>query len=124
MRSTTRRRSDTSPVKKLFLLAFAVVYTLVVCLGCFTNTDANGLVRERRRSIIGEDEGFFFVSANPGGAEEDDKLLRLELELEKAKSDLSHARKEKRSVEEKLNVDLNEMRRTKREVELLSLIHI
>ena len=118
MRSTTRRRSDTSPVKKLFLLAFAVVYTLVVCLGCFTNTDANGLMRERRRSIIGEDEGFFFVSANPGGAEEDDKLLRLELELEKAKSDLSHARKEKRSVEEKLNVDLNEMRRTKREVEL------
>ena len=78
--SITRRRSDTSPVKKLFLLAFAVVYTLVVCLGCFTNTDANGLMRERRRSIIGEDKGFFFVSANPGGAEEDDKLLRLELE--------------------------------------------
>ena len=118
MRSTTRRRSDTSPVKKLFLLAFAVVYTLVVCLGCFTNTDANGLMRERRRSIIGEDEGFFFVSAEPGGAGEDDKLLRLELELEKANSDLSHARKEKRAVEEKLNVDLNEMRRTKREVEL------
>ena len=122
MRSTTRRRSDTSPVKKLFLLAFAVVYTLVVCLGCFTNTDANGLMRERRRSIIGEDEGFFFVSANPGGGKEDEDedtlLLRLERELEKAKSDLSHARKEKRSVEEKLNVDLNEMRRTKREVEL------
>ena len=118
MRSTARRRSDTSPVKKLFLLAFAVVYTLVVCLGWFTNTDANGLMRERRRRIIGEDEGFFFVSAEPGGAGEDDKLLRLELELEKAKADLSQARKEKRAVEEKLNVDLNEMRRTKREVEL------
>ena len=118
MRSTHRRRSDTSrSVKKLFLLVFA----FVVCLGCFTtNTDANGSMRERRRNIIGEDEGFFFVSANPnGGAEEDEnELLRLELELEKEKSDLSHARKEKRSVEEKLNVDLNEMRRTKQEVEL------
>ena len=81
---------------------------------------ANGLMRERRRrTVVGEGEGFFFVSANPGGKEEDeDKLLRLERELEKAKSDLSYARKEKRAVEEKLNVDLNEMRRTKREVEL------
>ena len=125
MRSTThRRRSDTSrAVKKLFfLLAFA----FVVCLGCFTttNTDvANGLMRgRRRRVVVGEGEkGFFFVSANPAGGKEDDEdtlLLRLERELEKAKSDLSHARKEKRAVEEKLNVDLNEMRRTKREVEL------
>ena len=39
-----------------------------------------------RRRIVGEDEGFFFVSANPGGAEEgDERLKRLELELEKAK---------------------------------------
>ena len=127
MRSTThRRRSDTSRagVKKLFfLLAFA----FVVCLGCFTttNTDvANGLMRgRRRRVVVGEGEkGFFFVSANPAGGKEDEDedtlLLRLERELEKAKSDLSHARKEKRAVEEKLNVDLNEMRRTKREVEL------
>merc|ERR1712216_769305 len=70
MRSTTtwRRSENTSPVKKLFLLAFGVAYTLVVCLGWFTNTDANGLMRERRRRIIGEDEGFFFVSAEPGGA--------------------------------------------------------
>lgn len=120
MRSTHRRRSDTSrAVKKLFLLAFA----FVVGLGCCTtNTDfANGLMRGRRRRIIvGEDiEGFFFVSANPTrGKEDENKLLRLERELEKAKSDLSYARKEKRAVEEKLNVDLNEMRRTKREVEL------
>ena len=127
MRSTThRRRSDTSRagVKKLFfLLAFA----FVVCLGCFTttNTDvANGLMRgRRRRVVVGEGEkGFFFVSANPAGGKEDEDedtlLLRLERELEKAKSDLSYARKEKRAVEEKLNVDLNEMRRTKREVEL------
>ncbi|CAL6375355.1 unnamed protein product [Bathycoccus prasinos] len=120
MRSTHRRRSDTSrAVKKLFLLVFA----FVVCLGCFTtNTDfANGLMRERRRRIVvGEGEGFFFVSANPtkGAGEDENKLLRLERELEKAKSDLSYARKEKRAVEEKLNVDLNEMRRTKREVEL------
>lgn len=117
------RRSDTSSVKKLFLLAFVVVYVfsvVVVCGGgCFTDVvERNGLMRGRRR-IVGEDEGFFFVSANPGGAEEgDERLKRLELELEKAKSDLSLARKEKRSVEEKLNVDLNEMRRTKREVEL------
>merc|ERR1711990_225753 len=127
MRSTThRRRSDTSRagVKKLFfLLAFA----FVVCLGCFTTTNidvANGLMRgRRRRVVVGEGEkGFFFVSANPAGGKEDEDedtlLLRLERELEKAKSDLSHARKEKRAVEEKLNVDLNEMRRTKREVEL------
>ncbi|CAL6371913.1 unnamed protein product [Bathycoccus prasinos] len=84
---------------------------------CANINSNDGLMRGRRR--IGEDEGFFFVSANPGGAEEEDeRLKKLELELEKAKSDLSHARKEKRSVEEKLNVDLNEMRRTKREVEL------
>ena len=120
MRSTRARRSDTSrAVKKLFLLVFA----FVLCLGCFTtNTDfANGLMRERRRRIVvGEGEGFFFVSANPtkGAGEDENKLLRLERELEKAKSDLSYARKEKRAVEEKLNVDLNEMRRTKREVEL------
>jgi len=123
MRSTHRRRSDTSrAVKKLFLLAFAVVFAFVVGPGCFTtNTDfANGLMRERRRRVVvGEGEGFFFVSANPTrGKEDENKLLRLERELEKAKSDLSYARKEKRAVEEKLNVDLNEMRRTKREVEL------
>jgi len=124
MRSTHhRRRSDTSrSVKKLFLL---LAFAFVVCLGCCTtNTDflANGLMRgRRRRVVVGEGEGFFFVSANPEGGREDveDKLLRLERELEKAKSDLSHARKEKRcAVEEKVNVDLNEMRRTKREVEL------
>ena len=123
MRRTHRRRSDTSrAVKKLFLLAFAVVFAFVVGPGCFTtNTDfANGLMRERRRRVVvGEGEGFFFVSANPTrGKEDENKLLRLERELEKAKSDLSYARKEKRAVEEKLNVDLNEMRRTKREVEL------
>ena len=124
MRSRRRRSDDggghrdaRSSVKKLFLAAFVVVYTFVVCGMCANINSNDGLMRGRRR--IGEDEGFFFVSANPGGAEEEDeRLKKLELELEKAKSDLSHARKEKRSVEEKLNVDLNEMRRTKREVEL------
>ena len=125
MRSTTnRRRSDdtsSSCVKKLFVLAFVVVYTAFV--RCPNTDDANGLMRERRRSV-GEN-GFFFVSANPAGGatrgefnDDDERLKQMELELEKAKSDLSLARKEKRAVEEKLHLDLNEMRRTKREVEL------